>query len=27
LSYSKQNSANDTDPVFVPAKINIIKWT
>lgn len=25
LSYSKQNSANDTDPVFVPAKINIIK--
>ena len=25
LSYSKQNSANDTDPVFVPAKIKIIK--
>ena len=25
LSYSKQNSANDTGPVFVPAKINIIK--
>lgn len=23
LSYSKQNSANDTDPVFVPAKIQI----
>jgi hypothetical protein len=25
LSYSKQNSANDTDPVFVPAKIKIIQ--
>jgi hypothetical protein len=25
LSYSRQNSANDTDPVFVPAKIKIIK--